>query len=127
MYGIAANPGVHYAYHQLVCGDWWDEDPASPQYNTFQHVGCSAPALGGQSERLWLQTVAYQSFVVIDYNTGPVVPGRGSGVFLHYDTGGTTAGCVSVAANALVTLLRWLQPASSPLVVIGTDAQIRRF
>jgi L,D-peptidoglycan transpeptidase YkuD (ErfK/YbiS/YcfS/YnhG family) len=23
MYGNAANPGVHYLYHQLVCGDWW--------------------------------------------------------------------------------------------------------
>ena len=27
MYGIEANPGVRFAYHRLVCGDWWDEDP----------------------------------------------------------------------------------------------------
>src|SRR5438093_1567103 len=48
MYGIAANPGVRYAYHRLSCGDWWDEDPASPTYNTFQHVACNvAPPFKG--------------------------------------------------------------------------------
>ena len=39
MYGNEPNPGgLHYAYHRLVCGDWWDEDPYSPQYNRFVHV-----------------------------------------------------------------------------------------
>ena len=48
MYGIDANPGVQYSYHQLVCGDWWDEDPSSPEYNTFQYVPCGqTPSFGG--------------------------------------------------------------------------------
>ena len=54
VYGIAANPGVRLAYHQLVCGDWWDEDPASPTYNTFRHVACGTqPPFRGDSEALW--------------------------------------------------------------------------
>ncbi|MCW3035735.1 MAG: putative secreted protein, partial [Actinobacteria bacterium] len=57
MYGLAADPGVRYAYHRLACGDWWDEDPASPTYNTFQHVACNAtPPFKGKSEALWQAT-----------------------------------------------------------------------
>jgi len=128
MYGNGPNPGVHYAYRLLACGDWWDEDPNSPQYNTFQHVACGAqPLFGGGSEALWTVTTAYQSFAVIEYNAWPVRPFRGSAVFLHDDVGGPTNGCVSLASSSLTTLLRWLQPAASPLMVIGTDAEIRRF
>jgi L,D-peptidoglycan transpeptidase YkuD (ErfK/YbiS/YcfS/YnhG family) len=128
MYGNGPNPGVRYRYHPLVCGDWWDEDPNSPQYNTFQHVTCGAqPTFGGKSEALWTVTAAYQNFAVIAYNAGPIVPFRGSAVFLHDDVGGATNGCVSLPAPALITVLRWLQPASAPLIVIGTDAEIRRF
>ena len=35
-------PACRLAYHRLVCGDWWDEDPRSPTYNTFRHVACGA-------------------------------------------------------------------------------------
>ena len=42
MYGNAANPGVHYPYHRLVCGDWWDEVPSSRWYNSFRHVACGS-------------------------------------------------------------------------------------
>ena len=35
MYGNEANPGVRFRYRRLRCGDWWDEDPSSPTYNTL--------------------------------------------------------------------------------------------
>jgi len=128
MYGLAADPGVRYAYHRLACGDWWDEDPASPTYNTFQHVACNAtPPFKGKSEALWQATTAYQHFAVVDYNARPVIPGAGSAVFLHDDTGRPTIGCVSVASASLVRLLQWLDPLQSPVIVIGTEAEIRRF
>jgi L,D-peptidoglycan transpeptidase YkuD (ErfK/YbiS/YcfS/YnhG family) len=127
-YGIAANPGVQGSYHQLVCGDWWDEDPASPQYNTFQHLSCGAtPPFGGGSEQLWKQVVAYQSFAVVQYNTGPIVSGAGSGIFVHDDTGGSTNGCVSLTPPDLNFLLRWLQPGQSPHIAIGTAANIGQY
>ena len=70
---------------------------------------------------------AYQRFAVIRYNDAPVVPGRGSAIFLHDDTGGPTNGCVSLAPARLDALLRWLRPASAPLIVIGASAEIRTF
>jgi L,D-peptidoglycan transpeptidase YkuD (ErfK/YbiS/YcfS/YnhG family) len=128
MYGVDPNPGVSYSYHQLVCGDWWDEDPTTPDYNTFQHVACGAtPPFGGDSEALWQSVPAYDYFAVIDYNTNPVVAGRGSAIFLHVDTGGPTAGCVSIPESDLVEVLDWLSPSANPLIVIGTDSEIRNF
>jgi L,D-peptidoglycan transpeptidase YkuD (ErfK/YbiS/YcfS/YnhG family) len=128
VYGTAPNPGVHYAYHQLVCGDWWDEDPASPAYNTFQHVRCGTrPAFGGGSEALWQQTVAYVHFALLDYNTSPIVPGRGSAIFLHADIGAPTNGCISLPLAKLDQVLRWLRPSDKPLIVIGSAAEIRGF
>jgi len=128
MYGNAADPGVRYAYHRLVCGDWWDEDPASPAYDTFQHVPCGqSPPFGGGSEALWQEVAPYPSFAVIDYNTAPVVAGAGSAIFLHASTGGSTAGCVSIAVPDLDTTLRWLDPAAAPLIVMGPDSELDRF
>ena len=128
VYGIAPDPGVHGAYHQLVCGDWWDEDPASPQYNTFQHLACGAtPPFGGGSEKLWTTTVAYQHFALVEYNTGPIIAGAGSAIFIHDDVGGGTNGCVSLAPGNLDTLLTWLQPGQSPHIVIGTASDIRQY
>jgi L,D-peptidoglycan transpeptidase YkuD (ErfK/YbiS/YcfS/YnhG family) len=63
---------------------------------------------------------------LIRYNTDPIVPGRGSGIFLHASTGRPTHGCVSLAVPHLVEVLRWLRPSSAPLIAIGTPASIRR-
>ena len=119
VYGIAPNPGVHLRYHRLVCGDWWDEDPDSPTYNSFRHVGCGVrPAFGGASEALWQISPQYRYFAVVDYNTRPFVPGRGSAIFLHVAVG-STAGCVSLPERRLVRLLRWLRPSAKPAIHIG--------
>jgi L,D-peptidoglycan transpeptidase YkuD (ErfK/YbiS/YcfS/YnhG family) len=127
-YGIAPDPGGSMAYHRLICGDWWNEDPSSRGYNTFRHVACGAtPPFGGESEALWRATTAYQQFAVVEYNVRPTVPGRGSAIFLHDDTGGPTNGCVSLPAAQLVQLLRRLRPVAHPLIVIGTTAEIRSF
>lgn len=111
VYGLDPDPGLRLAYHRLRCGDWWDEDPASPTYNAFRHVACgTSPPFGGDSEALWRQTVAYREFAVVDYNTAPARPGLGSGIFLHDDVGGPTNGCVSLPRPELLTVLRALRP-----------------
>jgi L,D-peptidoglycan transpeptidase YkuD (ErfK/YbiS/YcfS/YnhG family) len=127
MYGISSNPGVRYRYHRVVCGDWWVEDPASPYYNRFRHVRCgSQPPFRTTSEDMSRSPTTYQHLAVIAYNTRPVVPGRGSGIFLHVSTGRPTLGCVSLPFPQLVATLRWLQPAAAPLIAIGTAADLLR-
>jgi L,D-peptidoglycan transpeptidase YkuD (ErfK/YbiS/YcfS/YnhG family) len=127
MYGLDPDPGVRYRYRRLVCGDWWDGDSSSRTYNSFRHVRCGRrPRFAGGSEALWTVTPAYRHFAFIEYNVRPVVPGRGSAIFLHQDTGRPTNGCVSLPSPQLVRALRWLRPRSRPLIAIGTRSQIRR-
>ena len=68
---------------------------------------------------------AYRHLAVIRFNADPVVPGRGSGIFLHASLGKPTSGCISLPLGRLVRVLRWLRPASRPLIAIGTRAQLR--
>ncbi|MFG3644701.1 L,D-transpeptidase family protein [Micromonospora sp. NPDC047762] len=131
MYGIAADPGVRFPYHRLVDGDWWNENPSSALYNTFQH---SSTNPGGASEALWKEVPAYTHFAVITYNMPPnvpkPVPNAGSGIFLHQfstSAGNATAGCVSLAHDHLVDVLNWLDPALSPRIVLSPYAQLSRY
>jgi len=128
MFGLEPNPGVRYRYHRIVCGDWWVEDPRSPSYNRFRHVRCGAtPPFRTTSEDMSRSPSSYRHLAVIDYNTHPIVPGRGSGIFLHVSHGNATLGCVALPLPQLVKLLRWFDPAKQPLVVIGTRATITKF
>ena len=126
MYGNEANPGVRFTYRRLRCGDWWNEDPRSPSYNSFQHVPCGTPPpFAGDSEGMWQQPRPYPYLAVIEYNMRPVVPGRGSGIFLHAQTGGPTIGCISLRKDQLRAVLRWLRPGAAPVIAIGTRARLR--
>jgi L,D-peptidoglycan transpeptidase YkuD (ErfK/YbiS/YcfS/YnhG family) len=132
MYGTRADPGgLHEPYHQLVCGDWWDEDPYSPQYNRFVHVSCgTTPPFAAWSEPLWEETQGdrgYPYLAVIDYNDDPTVAGPdapGSGIFLHAWMDAPTEGCIALPVNDLLDVLRWLEPADHPVIEIGTDAEV---
>ena len=128
MYGIQPDPGTRFAYHQLVCGDWWDEDPASPTYNTFQHVACgTTPPFGGDSEALWTEGNAYPALrgdrlqhaggrpVRVGASSSTPTPAR------------RPQGCVSLPLGDLDAVLRWLNPALHPVIVMGPDAVIRSF
>ena len=113
IYGAAPDPGVRLGYHRIVCGDYWVEDPRSRAYNTFRHVPCGTPPPFRAADGLWESPRAYRHFAFIRYNADPVVPGRGSAIFLHASTGGPTNGCVSVAVPRLVQTLRWLRPGAT--------------
>ena len=129
MYGNEPNPGgLHYAYHQLVCGDWWNEDPYSSGYNQFVHVPCATtPSFASWSEALWTETRAYPYFAVLETNNDPTVSGAnapGAGIFLHHWMDAPTEGCVALPLADLLTVLRWLEPGAHPVIEIGTDAEI---
>lgn len=72
--------------------------------------------------------------VAINYNrvtgTSPLDPTRpqgqskGGGVWLHMDHGSGTSACVSVPKAAMQTLLRALDPARHPVVVMGDKAHL---
>jgi L,D-peptidoglycan transpeptidase YkuD (ErfK/YbiS/YcfS/YnhG family) len=122
VFGSRPDPGVRYRYHRIVCGDWWDEDPASPSYNRFRHLPCGVrPPFRAESEGLWKATTAYRYLIPIRYNDDPPVPGRGSAIFLHLQRPNPTNGCVSLPEAQLVQTLRWLRPAARPQIAIRVE------
>jgi L,D-peptidoglycan transpeptidase YkuD (ErfK/YbiS/YcfS/YnhG family) len=112
------SPTTRYPYHHLVCGDWWDEHPGSPTYDSFQHVPCgTTPGFGDVSEALWTETQPYQHFIDIPM---PAPPDHVAGIFLHDDTtAGDTAGCVALPNAELDAVLGWLDPADDPHILIA--------
>ena len=126
MYGNEPNPGVKFRYVRLRCGDWWNEDPSSPTYNTLQRLRCGQrPPFRVVSAGMWQDRTAYPYLAVVEFNMDPVVAGRGSGIFVHAQTGGPTNGCISLRRADLVRVLRWLRPGAAPRIAIGTRAGLR--
>lgn len=71
---------------------------------------------------------AYKWGVVVDHNANPRKPGDGSCIFLHIWNGPSkgTAGCTALDEQKLVSLLRWLDLASHPVLVQLTKADYQR-
>ena len=121
-FGRDANPGTRLPYHQTTPSDWWISQPG-PLYNTMQRCASGCPfTQGDPNEHLYYATPYYDYAVVIDYNTadaGTIRQGAGSAFFLHVSVGAPTTGCVSIAADQLARILRWLDPAQHPRILIG--------
>ena len=79
-----------------------------------------------RSEALWRATVAYRELAVVQYNVAPAVPGRGSGIFLHDDTGHATNGCVSLPRPRAAPAAA-LAPARRLDLDHGVDVQLHHF
>ena len=123
MFGQRANPGVKFPYRQADSASVWVDDVNSPYYNTWQENA----ALSGEHLASSGYATAYAYAVDIAYNTTPVVAGKGSAIFLHVSTGGGTAGCVSIAQSNLLQVLRWLDPAMHPVIVMGPTSTVRQY
>ncbi|MDQ0795337.1 hypothetical protein [Streptomyces sp. B1I3] len=56
----------------------------------------------------------------------PLGEERGGGIWLHVDHGGPTQGCVSLPEDRMRDLLRTLDPAKYPVIVMGDAASLGR-
>ena len=104
-----ARPASGLTMTALQPDDGWVDDPADPNYN--RPVKLPYPA---SHEEMWLTDGLYDLVVVIGYNTDPVVPGRGSAIFLHVARPdfSPTAGCIAIGREVLAGLLGLLGPGS---------------
>lgn len=119
-FGRLADPGTALPYHRTVPNDWWVSDVNSPAYNTMQTCAkASCPFDTSVSEHLYYITPYYDYAVVMNVNRWPAVPGKGSAFFLHVTDHRPTAGCVAIDTPALLTVMRWLDPAAHPRIATG--------
>jgi len=82
--------------------DGWCDDPADPAYNRPVRLPHD-----GRHETLWRADGIYDVLGVLDWNLSPVVPGRGSAIFLHVARPdfSPTEGCVALALPDLLACL----------------------
>jgi L,D-peptidoglycan transpeptidase YkuD (ErfK/YbiS/YcfS/YnhG family) len=123
-FGVRPDPGTRLPYWHIVSRDqWWVGDRHSRHYNDprWGRLGGFRVTTHGidGSERLIDYPVQYAHAAVIDFNRPRTIAGRGSGIFLHVNGRGATAGCVSVRSADVVRILRWLDPARQPRITIA--------
>ena len=114
----------HHATEQLLCID----DPASIRYNKLldraqiQHPDWSS------AEQMRRADDQYRLGVVVEHNTNPVEPGRGSCIFLHVWAGADqpTSGCTAMQPEAMRAVARWLDWMAEPILVQLPSSEYQR-
>ncbi|MFG1603621.1 L,D-transpeptidase [Actinoplanes sp. NPDC049265] len=143
-FGLQANPGTKVSYRRADSNDYWVGDNKDPKtYNIFQpSASAKRTWRTSQAERLADYPTQYAYAAVIDFNrpaagsltwnttysehitSKPVDVRRGSAIFLHVNGSGSTAGCVSLARADMINVLKWLDPAKKPRIVMAPLAHI---
>jgi len=125
-FGNARRPhGTALPFRRVRPGDYWVQDNRSRFYNELRNkrqggfrwrLPSSDP---NSSERLADYGRQYAWSVVIDFNRPDPVKHRGSGIFLHVNGDGATAGCVSTPRWFMRKVMRALDPDLNPVIAIG--------
>lgn len=139
-FGRATDPGARLDYIRVDRNDAWTYNPRVPAtYNIFQSTNRSWASYGNYVEMLWDYGYQYDYVAIMDFNLprGPITtkpngvrvtdqPGdlrRGGGIFLHVDNGKKTAGCIAIDRGVMRDVMRWLDPAADPVIVVTLDRQ----
>jgi L,D-peptidoglycan transpeptidase YkuD (ErfK/YbiS/YcfS/YnhG family) len=117
-------PAWEIDYRTIRAGDFWVQDNASDHYNRYRNKSQGGfrwrlPASDpNSSERLSDYPVQYEWSIVTSFNRHQVRH-RGSGIFLHVNGSGATAGCVSAPRWFIRSLMGRLDPDRKPVIAIG--------
>lgn len=114
-FGYHPNIKTKIDYRMTTEKDLWIDDPASADYNRW----VKAPTSAVSYEILRREDFLYEYAAVIEYNTDPIVPGKGSAIFLHVWRSSEipTAGCVALSKENVVKILEWLDKSKNPVIV----------
>lgn len=101
----------------LKTDDGWCDDPKDINYN--KHIKLP---YGASHEKLWREDHIYDIILVVGHNDEPVVPLKGSAIFIHLsrldEKGryGPTDGCLSFNEDDLLHILRLITPESCLII-----------
>ncbi|MBP9741798.1 MAG: L,D-transpeptidase family protein [Burkholderiales bacterium] len=103
-------------YRYITNQDKFIDDPDSSDYNTWVEGDTTAQTY----EIMNQENGAYDLGVVINYNMNPIVPGRGSAIFMHIWQGPNigTQGCIAMDRQDMLHILKWLNKNANPYILI---------
>lgn len=109
-------PDTGLDFRQITNDSYWVDDADSEYYNTWQegYKGWKS------AEKLSEYARYYHYAVATDFNA-KCEPGRGSAIFLHCKLKAYTSGCVAVPESALLAMLKRLDPAKKPVIIIASS------
>jgi L,D-peptidoglycan transpeptidase YkuD (ErfK/YbiS/YcfS/YnhG family) len=101
-----AKPGTVLPVRVIAKDDGWCDAPGDKNYNRLVKLPYPASA-----EHLWREDHIYDLIAVIGFNDDPVIPGKGSAIFLHLAKTDfpPTVGCVALAEKDLRAALEQFQ------------------
>lgn len=117
LYSYDAPINTKLPFQQVDSLDKWIDDSSSNDYNKYVR----GETLAKSFEHLKLNSIDYKYCMVIEYNTHPVVKGKGSAIFFHVadEKYTPTAGCVAIAENDMLQFLRWFKPRKKKGILIS--------
>ena len=82
----------------------WSDDPNDLEYNQLIETKSY------HKESLYRDDNIYNLILTINYNTNPVIPNKGSAIFLHVSTNDykPTNGCIAIDVNDFIEILELL-------------------
>lgn len=96
----------------------WVDDPASSYYNQLIDVQKTKEKDWNSAEEMALPSGLYDVGLFIAHNAPKAVPGKGSCIFMHQKGNPSgTAGCTSLAWDALIQVLAFLKREKNPLLL----------
>ena len=108
-----AKPATWLPLRAIRQDDGWCDAPGDPNYNRLVRLPYPASA-----EQLWRDDHLYDLVVVLGYNDDPVVPGKGSAIFLHLAKPdySFTQGCVALSLDDALAAVAQLRPGNQVVV-----------
>lgn len=116
LYSYQNDVNTKLPFQQVDSLDKWIDDSNSNDYNKYVRGETTAKSF----EYLKLKTIDYKYCMVIEYNTNPVVKGKGSAIFFHVanEKYAPTAGCVAIAENDMLQFLKWFKPRKKKALLV---------
>lgn len=116
LYSYDATIDTEIPFQQVDSLDKWIDDSSSNDYNKYIRGETNAKSF----EYLKLKTNDYKYCMVIEYNTKPVIKGKGSAIFFHIanENYSATAGCVAIAEKHMLPFLKWFKPKKKRAILI---------
>ena len=104
-FGNAPDPGAGMTYREIQRTSYWSGE--KEDYNTWVDLEPGSREMK-RSEYLYKFKISYKYAMAIDFNTNPVVWGKGFAIFIHCDylDDQTTAGCVAIEEKYMLRLVK---------------------